>query len=225
MIMIYFLDLLGTLAFAVTGAYRAKIAKLHIFGVVFLGMITAIGGGTIRDLIIGRTPLFYLKDKNYLLVCAIVGILIYILPTFFKKAYSFFRLMDSIGLAAFVIIGVSVSFSQLFRQGGGISIISFLACVFLGMLTGFGGGIIRDSIMGGGIPMSFRKGSNYALSAFCGSFSFYLLMFVNLPLAVIFSAAITLALREFFSEYGIYRKIFIIKNQKKNRQSGGFLVE
>jgi uncharacterized membrane protein YeiH len=212
--MMYLLDLLGTLAFAVTGAYRAKIAKLHILGVIFLGTITAIGGGTIRDLIIGRTPLFYLKDKNYLLVCVIIGVLIYIVPTFFKKAYSFFRLMDSIGLAAFVIIGVSISFNQLFRQDAGISIISFLVCVFLGMLTGFGGGVIRDSIMGGSIPMSFRKGSNYALAAFCGSTSFYLLMFLSLPLSVIFSIAVTLTLREFFSKYGIYTKVFKVKNLK-----------
>ena len=205
--MLYYLDLLGTLAFAITGAYKAKKARLHIFGVIFLGAITAIGGGTIRDLIVSRTPLFYLKDRNYLLVCVVGGILIYIIPTFFKRAYSFFRLMDSIGLSAFVIIGVSVSFNQLFLLNSNLNLISFLSCVFLGMLTGFGGGVIRDSIMGD-MPMSLKRGSNYALSAFSGAFSFYLLMFVNVQLAMIVSIVITLTLREIFSSYGIYRKVF-----------------
>jgi len=206
--MLYYLDLLGTLAFAITGAYKAKVAKLHILGVIFLGIITAIGGGTIRDLIISRTPLFYLKDRNYLLVCVVGGILIYIIPTFFKRAYSFFRLMDSIGLSAFVIIGVSVSFNQLFLLNSNLNLISLLSCVFLGMLTGFGGGVIRDSIMGD-MPMSLKQGSsNYALSAFSGAFSFYLLMFVNLQLAMIVSIIITLTLREVFSSYGIYRRVF-----------------
>ncbi|MDD5145103.1 MAG: TRIC cation channel family protein [Candidatus Pacebacteria bacterium] len=205
--MLYFLDLLGTFAFAITGAYRGKMAKLHIFGVIFLGVITAVGGGTIRDLIIDRVPLFYIGDLNYILVCLIAGILIYIIPTFFKKAYSFFRLMDSIGLASFVIIGVSATFNQLFSWNPNLNILSLLACVFLGMLTGFGGGIIRDSIMGGGAPMSLRQGSNYALSAFLGSLSFYLLMFVNIQLAIVISFLTTLILREFFSKYGIYSKI------------------
>jgi uncharacterized membrane protein YeiH len=209
--MLYFLDLIGTLAFAITGAFRAKREKLHIFGVIFLGMITAVGGGTIRDLIVGRTPLFYLKDPNYFLVCVFGGILIYLVPTFFKRAYSFFRLMDSLGLAAFVIIGVSVSFLQLFGTTNGPTVISFLACIFLGMLTGFGGGVIRDSIMGGGIPMSLRQGSNYALAAFLGSSSFYLLMFANIQIAAIVSIMITLILREILSEYGIYKKIFKIR--------------
>ncbi|MFA4941513.1 MAG: TRIC cation channel family protein, partial [Patescibacteria group bacterium] len=104
----YFLDLLGTLAFAIGGAYKAKSRKLNIFGVVFLGAITAVGGGTVRNLIIGRTPLFYLRDPNYLLICLGAGLLAYLLPNFFKRSYTIFRFVDSIGLATFVIIGASI---------------------------------------------------------------------------------------------------------------------
>lgn len=204
--MLYFLDLLGTLAFAITGAYKAMRAKLSIFGVVFLGMITAVGGGTVRDLIINRVPLFYLKDPNYLLVCIIGGLLTYLVPTLFKKGYSFFRLIDSIGLAAFVIIGVSISYNYLFNSHHGITLISLLPCVFLGMLTGFGGGIIRDAIMGD-TPLSLKTGSNYAMSAFLGSLAFFLLMFVNLSLAMIISIITTLTLREVVSKYGIYHRV------------------
>ncbi|MDD5290489.1 MAG: trimeric intracellular cation channel family protein [Patescibacteria group bacterium] len=201
----YFLDLLGTLAFAIGGAYKARSKKLNIFGVIFLGAITAVGGGTFRDLIIGRTPLFYLRDRNYLAVCLIAGLATYLLPAFFKKRYSVFRLIDSIGLATFVIIGVSISFNHLFTNLHFPNIISALACIFLGMLTGVGGGVLRDAIMGD-TPFALKNGSNYVSSAFWGATLFYFLMFFNNLLAVLVSMAATLILREFFSPFGIYKK-------------------
>jgi uncharacterized membrane protein YeiH len=203
----YYLDLLGILAFAITGAYKAKQAKLNIFGVILLGVITAIGGGTIRDLIIGRTPLFYLQDPNYLLVSIFAGFMIYFIPNFFKKGYSYFRLIDSIGLAAFVIIGASVTYNHLFANTIGYSTISFLGCTLLGTLTGCGGGIIRDAIMSD-TPFSFKNGSNYINSAFWGSLVFYLFMFDFVTFGAIFSFIITIYLREITSEFGYYKKIY-----------------
>jgi uncharacterized membrane protein YeiH len=202
----YYLDLVGIFAFAVTGALKAKGRDLHLFGALFLGIITSIGGGTVRDLIINRTPLFYLKDPNYLIIAIIASTLTYFVPTFFKKWYSFFRLIDSIGLSAFAIIGVSVTYSHLFN-GKGFTIISFLVSILLGMMTGFGGGIVRDAIMGD-MPLSLKKGSNYISSAFFGSLSFYLLTFVNVTLAIIVSIIITLFFREIISPFGLYKRIF-----------------
>ena len=202
----YYLDLIGTFAFAITGALKAKGRDLHLFGALFLGTITSIGGGTVRDLIIGRTPLFYLKDPNYLIIAIIASTLTYFAPTFFKKWYSFFRLIDSIGLSVFTIIGVSVTYSHLFN-GKGFTMISFLASILLGMMTGFGGGIVRDTIMGD-MPLSLKKGSNYVSSAFFGSLSFYLLTFVNVTLAIIVSIIITLFFREIISPFGLYKRIF-----------------
>ncbi|MBI4779389.1 TRIC cation channel family protein [Candidatus Falkowbacteria bacterium] len=209
--MIYLLDLLGTFAFAVGGAYKAKSRKLNIFGVVFLGAITAVGGGTVRDLIIGRTPLFYLKDSNYLLICLLAGLAAYLLPNFFKKAYSIFRLTDSIGLAVFVIIGASVCQSYLFNGVAFPTLLSSLACVFLGMLTGFGGGVLRDAIMGD-TPFALKSGSNYVSSAFFGASVYYFLMFFNNSVAVAVSIATTLILREIVSKYGIYKKSIVKKS-------------
>lgn len=210
--MLYFLDLLGTFAFAVTGAYKAKTAKLHIFGVIFFGIITAVGGGTFRDVIIGRTPLFYLKDPNYLLIAILAGIVIYIVPNLFAKAYSFFRFIDSVGLAAFVIIGVSIASSFLFG-GNHFSLLSLLVSVFLGMITGFGGGIVRDAIMGD-VPYLLKHGSNYVLTAFLGSLVFYLLAQIDVNLAIAVSFVVTMILREIISKFGIYNKVI------KNRQNG-----
>ena len=209
----YILDLLGTFAFAITGALKAKGRELHLFGEIFLGTITSVGGGTVRDLIIGRTPLFYLIDPNYLIVATLAGILTYFIPTFFRKWYSFFRFVDSVGLSAFTIIGVSVTYNSLFESDD-FTLMSFLACILMGMLTGFGGGVIRDSIMGD-MPLSLKKGSNYVSSAFWGSLSFYLLMFLNLNFAIITSIAITLFLREVVSSFGLYKKVFK-RNKNQN---------
>lgn len=201
----YFLDLLGTFAFAIGGAYKAKTKKLNIFGVIFLGIITAVGGGTLRDLIIDRAPLFYLRDPAYLIVCLIAGSLTFYLPDFFKKTYSFFRFTDSIGLASFVIIGASVTATQIFPVTSP-TLMSTFSCVLMGILTGFGGGVIRDAIMGD-TPYALKSGSNYIMSAFWGSFIYYIMSFANPYLAIIVSMFTTLVLREIHSEFGLYNKI------------------
>lgn len=212
--MIYWLDLLGTLAFAVTGAYKAKDAQLSVFGVIFLGILTAVGGGTVRDLIIDRAPLFYLKDPHYFLVCILAGLAIFLGPTFFKKRYSFFRFIDSVGLSVFTIIGVSAVYNHLY-PGEELAVISCISCIFLGILTGVGGGVLRDSIMGDP-PLALKKGSNYVFSAFWGSSIFYFLMFWNRAWAIGLSIGVTLVLREIISEYGVYKKVF-----KKNGENSG----
>ena len=207
----YYLDLIGTLAFAIAGAFKAKGRELNIFGVVFLGAITAVGGGTFRDVIIGRTPLFYLADQNYLLVAILGGMIVYFIPHIFKKGYSWFRLTDSVGLATFVIIGTSIAHKHLFPDDSITSIVAFIVSVFMGMVTGFGGGVIRDAVMGD-VPYAFKKDSTYIMAAFSGAFSFYVLMFLNFELAIVGSFAITMLQREFFSKYGIYEKV--IKRKK-----------
>ena len=207
----YFLDLIGTLAFAIGGAFKAKGRQLNIFGVVALGAITAVGGGTFRDLAIGRTPLFYLKDPNYLILAVCGSVMTYLVPHVFKKGYSWFRLLDSIGLATFVIIGVSIVHKHLFPDHSALSVIAFLVSVFMGMVTGVGGGIIRDAVMGDA-PYAFKHESTYVMSAFAGAFSFYALMFVNFEIAILASFMITMLLREIFSKYGVYRKV--LRNNK-----------
>lgn len=208
--MIYLLDLLGTLAFAVGGAYKARSRQLNVFGVVFVGAITALGGGTTRDLIIGKTPLFYLGDFNYLLLCLLAGLATYLLPHFFNKTYSVFRFTDSIGLATFVIIGASVCHNHLFGGIAGPTFLSSFACIFMGMLTGFGGGVLRDAIMGD-TPYALMKKSNYVSSAFFGAASFYFLSFIAEELGIPVSMAITLSLREIVSPYGFYKLVIVKK--------------
>jgi len=201
----YILDLIGTFAFAVAGAFQGTEKKLNIFAVVLMGIVTAVGGGTFRDLVIGRTPLFYLKDQNYLLLAIIGGVATYYIPHFFKKGFSFFRFLDSLGLAAFAIIGISVTSSQLF-QNNPEGLIALMVCVIMGTITGVGGGIIRNALMGN-LSSVFNPESTYIPASFLGSLSFYVLMFVDINLAVFVSMAITLSVRELIAPHGIYRKL------------------
>lgn len=202
--MLYLLDLLGTLAFAISGAFKAKGRELNIFGVISLGFITAVGGGTVRDLIMGRVPLFYLKDPNYALVAVGGAVLAWFVPTFFKRRFSLFRFLDSLGLATFVIIGVSIANGYMYNE---LSLMSFIASMALGVLTGCGGGVLRDAIMGD-VPFALKHGANYINSAFFGSLIFYVLMFVNLSLAIVLSMAVTMVMREVISDFGIYKKVY-----------------
>lgn len=210
----YILDLIGTLAFAISGAYKAKGRELNIFGVVSLGIITAVGGGTVRDVIIGRTPLFYLIDYNYLLVTIIGGVLIYLAPIFFKKTFTFFRFLDSVGLAAFAIIGVSVVSKSFFNGGYELSLYGLILSLFFGVLTACGGGVLRDAIVGD-VPFALKHGSNYIKSSFWGALSFYLIAIFNINLAVSVSILVTLILREVVSQFGIYNRI--IKKNENNK--------
>jgi uncharacterized membrane protein YeiH len=98
----------------------------------------------------------------------------------------------------------------LFPGQAGITMISFLVCVFGGMVSGFGGGIIRDAIMGDE-PFALKKGSNYIFCAFLGSASFYVISLVSVNVAIIISMILTLYFREITSKFGVYHKIFLNK--------------
>lgn len=202
----YLLDLIGTFAFAVAGSFQAREKHLNIFAVTLMGIVTAVGGGTFRDLVIGRTPLFYLKDQNYLLLAIIGGIATYFIPHFFKRGFSFFRFLDSLGLAAFAIIGISVTSGHLF-QGNPHGIIALMVSVIMGTITGVGGGIIRNALMGS-LPSVFNQESTYIPAAFFGALAFYVVMFVDTNTAIFVSMAVTLAIREIVAEHGIYKKVF-----------------
>ena len=139
---------MNSIAFSVSGAVVGIRKKMDILGVATLGTVTAVGGGIIRDIIIGAVPPSAFCNPIYAMI-AIVVALIAFLPFISKKIdlnHFIWILADSIGLGAFTIIGVStgVAFDNLFLE------------IFLGVITGVGGGVIRD-ICSGEIPMIFIK--------------------------------------------------------------------
>ena len=146
--LIYFIDLLGTVVFAFSGVLVAGRMKMDIIGVLVLAAVTSIGGGTIRDLLIGATPVFWIKDSHYLLTIALTAVAgMGIARVQHRFPWYILPLLDAVGLALFVVIGAQKALS--FGTSGVIAVI-------MGCITGVAGGVVRD-ILAGEIPMVLRK--------------------------------------------------------------------
>lgn len=166
-------EYVGTVAFALTGAMTAIDRGMDLFGVLFLGVITALGGGTIRDLLLGVTPPKVFYQYEYLALAAASALLIFLVALILGKRYwkhraileQIFNVFDAIGLAVFSVAGVEAAMEAGFMQNG------FL-CVFLGMTTGIGGGILRD-MMSREAPFVLRK-RIYATAAILGALVYWL---------------------------------------------------
>ena len=160
------ISICGTFSFAVSGAFAAMQKRLDAFGVLIVAFVTAIGGGTLRDLLLGITPVFWLKEVMYpllILATTIVAML------FWKKIKTLritLFLFDSLGLGFFTIIGL---------QKGLVYDLSPLACIALGTVTGCFGGISRDILLNN-IPLIFRK-EIYATACIIGGLVFLLLRY------------------------------------------------
>jgi uncharacterized membrane protein YeiH len=129
------LDYVGTLAFALSGALKAGRRHMDIFGMFVLALLTAVGGGTMRDLMLGRAPVFWLRDMNYLGLCAVATAVVFLLRGNIARAEQPLLIFDAIGLGVFTVIG-----TQLGLQAH----VAIPAAIGLGCLTGIGGGVLRD---------------------------------------------------------------------------------
>ena len=146
--LLYLIDLFGTAIFAISGVLLAGRLKMDPFGVVVLASVTAIGGGTIRDMALGAMPVFWIKDTTYLWVIFITCLLTMLLVRRPKRvAWWILPVCDAIGLAVFVGIGVEKAMNY---QD------SAMVAVIMGVITGCGGGIIRD-VLAREIPMVLRS--------------------------------------------------------------------
>ena len=135
-VFIYILDLFGTMAFAVTGAFKAIESKADIVGIVILATITGVAGGTIRDIVLGRFPPNSIMDPSYVVITVVTGVVLFFLYSKLKKHWNVFLKFDAIGLGVFTVIGATFAYN--------IFGLNFLAMVLAGMLTAVGGGILRD---------------------------------------------------------------------------------
>lgn len=153
------LDLVGTFVFALNGALTAvRTARLDIVGVVTLGMITALGGGILRDLVIGAVPPATFDDWRYLAVATTGGLIAFALPRGLDRLSLPINLLDAAGLSLFAVTGASKALD--FGLGAGQAII-------LGAVTGVGGGTVRDVLIGR-IPAVLHSGL-YAIPALIGA--------------------------------------------------------
>ena len=160
------LEILGTVAFAVSGAMTGLQKKMDIFGVAILGLITAVGGGIYRDLILGITPPRTFGDPLYALIAISTAIVVFLPPIrrWLKRRTPFFEkvliAMDALGLGIFTVVGIRTAFDVSPDFSG------FLL-IFVGVVTGVGGGLTRD-VLAGNTPYIFVK-HIYAVASILGA--------------------------------------------------------
>jgi uncharacterized membrane protein YeiH len=153
------LDLAGIAVFASTGALVGVRKELDVFGVAVLAMITGLGGGVLRDVLIGAVPPNALDDWRYLVVPFVTALVVFWFHPVFGRLEREVMLLDALGLALFSVTGAVLA---------GKADLNLLAASALGMLTGIGGGMMRD-VLSGRVPVVFR-GELYATPAFAGAF-------------------------------------------------------
>ncbi|NQX86942.1 MAG: trimeric intracellular cation channel family protein [Flavobacteriaceae bacterium] len=162
--MFYTIDLLGTIAFAISGVLVAMHKKMDLFGILIIAFVTAIGGGTIRDVIIGNTPVGWMQDMNY--TYAIIGSAIFAI--IFRKNINYLRtslfLFDTIGIGLYTVVGVEKGISAGLHP---------IICIALGTISACFGGVIRD-ILCNEIPVIFRK-EIYATACIVGGAGYFLI--------------------------------------------------
>jgi uncharacterized membrane protein YeiH len=157
-------DFVGVGVFAVSGALAAGRKKLDLLGVVVLALVTAIGGGTIRDVLLGRHPIFWLEDPAYLVVITAAALMTVAVARWRTPPSAAMLVADAIGLGAYCIAGAQIA------ERAGLPAIS---CVLLGTITGSAGGAVRD-VLSAEIPLVLRRGNLYASAAIAGIAVYFL---------------------------------------------------
>ena len=175
------------MAFAVTGAFKAIEHKADIVGIIILATITGVAGGTIRDIVLGKTLPNSLIDPAYVIITVISAIVLFFLYSKMLKHWNIFLKFDAIGLGVFTVIGATFAYNLVGMN--------FLVIVLAGMLTAIGGGILRD-IFVNQTPIVFVK-ELYASASFIGAVLFYFTLLITNELyaATIIGLVITTALR------------------------------
>jgi len=175
--LIYFLEFIGIVAFAISGIQAATKKEMDPVGLYFIACVTAFGGGTLRDLILDKTPVYWIQHQEFPILILILALLFAYIRPFAKFSWlaeSKILIPDALGLAIFSVLGTKLALEE------GTS--SFIA-VILGVMTGTVGGIMRD-VLCNEIPYLFRKLQLYATCAFIGCYLYITLIHLNLNLNV-----------------------------------------
>ncbi len=180
---IYFLDLFGTFTFAVSGALSAAGKKFDLFGALSVGFVTAVGGGTVRDLTLGATPVFWLHDVNYLLVIAAGVFVVFLFARHVLMYRRVLLVFDAMGIGVFTLIGINKAL--------GADVLPVFA-VLMGVITAVMGGVLRDVLVNE-VPLIFQK-EIYATACLLGGAVYFLLAASGVAQAIVYfttAAAVT----------------------------------
>lgn len=173
-VIMFILEIVGSVSFAVSGAFVGIRARLDIFGVVFVSVITAFGGGILRDILMGAFPPSVFGNLAMFSIAVFSAIVVFVISYMNRSKFSRFEekteyinnFFDAIGLAAFSVMGTERAFAAGFAD-------NMFFTVTLGMLTGIGGGIFRD-VLTDSTPFVFKK-HIYAIASICGSILYFIM--------------------------------------------------
>ena len=193
------LFILGITVEAITGAIAAGRKKVDCFGVILIACAAALGGGTVRDIMLNTYPLIWVSHPYFLLIAALAATLTMLFAPSIIRLMKLFLILDALGLATFAIIGTQKAISLSFPIG---------ICVISGMLTGICGGMLRD-ILCNDIPLVLHK-EIYAIIALIGSLLYWTLTFIGLPhyLTVTASIAVIFIIRVYAIIHHIEMPLF-----------------
>lgn len=181
---VYWLDLAGVVVFALSGVILACRSRMDPIGMLVLGAVTGIGGGTLRDLILGVRPVFWVTDPTYLwVILATVGLSLLGFHYIHRLSRGFLPIADAFGLALFTVIGTH---KALLLGSAGI------VAVMMGVMTGVAGGMIRD-VLARRVPMVLRE-EVYATAAMAGGVAYVVLSAIGAPLVPSIGVALLLTL-------------------------------
>jgi uncharacterized membrane protein YeiH len=200
---LYVLDLVGVAVFAISGALAAGRRRLDLIGVLALAAVTAVGGGTLRDLLLDRHPIFWLADARYLMVIIVAALATVLYVRWARVPGVTLDVADALGLALFSVAGTQVAE----RTG-----LPGLSCVLLGAVTGAAGGAIRD-VLTAQVPLVLREGSLYVSAAIAGTSLYVVLARLGLerPTAALAGMAVVAALRLAAIWWGLKLPVFEVR--------------
>ena len=184
--MVYALDLLGTAAFAASGALAGVRKGMDLLGVIVLGVVTATGGGVVRDVLLHDTPPFCFKNELYLYLAVVASLIVFLAPRKFERLNKAMLLLDALGLGTFLVIGTSKAL--LFKLG-------FMGSIIMGVMTATFGGVIRD-VLSNEIPLILQR-EIYATACVVGGAALYLMhqTGVSSLVSLVVAASLVIAIR------------------------------
>ena len=187
MTLLSLLDYASVLIFAITGALVASRAQLDLVGFAFIACLTAVGGGTIRDVLLDRNPIFWIANPTYLAVGAGAALVVFFTAHLLESRMRALVWLDSFALAVAVAAGAGVALSL-----GQSAVIVIL----MGMITGCMGGLMRDVVVGE-VPLVLKQGELYVTAAFAGAATAVALKYLEIdqPIALLAGALVTWVLR------------------------------
>ena len=195
-IILFVFEMVGTVAFAISGSMIAIKKRVDIFGVIVLSSMTALGGGIVRDILIGHLPPTMFSDYRYVLAAVVTSVVVFIVAYIFRDLYrrsestvdAVNNIFDALGLGIFTVMGAKVAIESGFTVNG-------ILVVCLAVITGVGGGIIRD-IMLKEIPFVLKK-RIYAVASILGGTAYHLMYVnnVNIRVATVVAVLIVFTVR------------------------------